>query len=94
MLTTTTKQQGHQQNFKHVRSSKQATCHEQLTVSALLMVTMLVRKACMSSLSSNQCSSQGVRFQLIVLYGNLGLKDEDGGTCAPDVSGHPGTRSN
>jgi hypothetical protein len=24
------------------------------------MVTMLVRKACMSSLSSNQCSCQGV----------------------------------
>jgi hypothetical protein len=30
------------------------------TVSALLMVTMLVRKSCMSSLSSNQSSCQGV----------------------------------
>jgi hypothetical protein len=25
--------------------------------------------------------------------GNLGLEDEDGGTCAPDVSGPPGARS-
>jgi hypothetical protein len=32
----------------------------QLTVSTILMVTMLVRKACMSSLSSNQSSCQGV----------------------------------
>jgi hypothetical protein len=37
-----------------------ATCCGQLTVSALLMVTMLVRKACMSSLSSNRSSCQGV----------------------------------
>jgi hypothetical protein len=57
------------------------------------MVTMLVRKACMSSLSSNQSSCQGVRFQLIVRRGNLGLEDEDGGTCVPDVSGPPGARS-
>jgi hypothetical protein len=58
-----------------------------------LMVTMLVRKACMSSLSSNQSSCQGVRFQLIDRRDNLGLEDEDGGTCAPDVSGPPGARS-
>jgi hypothetical protein len=32
----------------------------QLTVSAVLMVTMLVCKACMSSLSSNQSFYQGV----------------------------------
>jgi hypothetical protein len=32
----------------------------QLTVSAVLMVTMLVGKACMSLLSSNQSSCQGV----------------------------------
>jgi hypothetical protein len=32
----------------------------QLTVSAVLMVIMLVRKACMSSLASNQSSCQGV----------------------------------
>jgi hypothetical protein len=32
----------------------------QLTVSAVLMVTMLVCKACMSSLSSNQSFCQGV----------------------------------
>jgi hypothetical protein len=32
----------------------------QLTISAVLMVTMLFRKACMSSLSSNQPSCQGV----------------------------------
>jgi predicted class III extradiol MEMO1 family dioxygenase len=57
---TATAQQGHQQHFKHVQSSKQATCHGQLTISALLMVTMLVRKACMSLLSSNQSSYQGV----------------------------------
>jgi hypothetical protein len=37
-----------------------ATHRGQLTVSALLMVTMLVCKACMSSLSSNQSSCQGV----------------------------------
>jgi hypothetical protein len=43
------------------------TCHRkivarrnQLTVSAVLMVTMLVRKACISSLSSNQSSCQVV----------------------------------
>jgi hypothetical protein len=36
------------------------TCCRQLTVSAILMVTMLVRKACLSSLSSNQSSCQGV----------------------------------
>jgi hypothetical protein len=58
------------------------------------MVMMLVRKACMSSLSSNQSSWKGVRFQLIVRRGNLGLEEEeDGGTCAPDVSGPPGARS-
>jgi hypothetical protein len=32
----------------------------QLTVSAFLMVTMLVRKACISSLSSKMSSCQGV----------------------------------
>jgi hypothetical protein len=32
----------------------------QLTISAVLMVIMLVCKACMSSLSSNQSSCQGV----------------------------------
>jgi hypothetical protein len=36
------------------------TRHKTLTVSAWLMVTMLVRKACMFSLSSNQSSCQGV----------------------------------
>jgi hypothetical protein len=70
-----------------------ATRHGQLTVNALLMVTMLVRKACMSSLSSNQSSCQEVCFQLIVPCGNLGLEEEDGGTCAPDLSGPPGARS-
>jgi hypothetical protein len=36
------------------------TCHGVLIVSAVLMVMMLVRKACMSSMSSNQSSCQGV----------------------------------
>jgi hypothetical protein len=44
------------------------------------MVMMLVRKACMSLLSSNKSSYQGVWFQLIMRHGNLGLEDEDGGT--------------
>jgi hypothetical protein len=43
-------------HFNH----KTTTRCRQLTVSAVLMVTMLVRKACMSSLSSNQSSCQGV----------------------------------
>jgi hypothetical protein len=36
------------------------TRSRQLTVDTVLIVTMLVRKACMSSLSSNQSSCQGV----------------------------------
>jgi hypothetical protein len=67
--------------------------HKQLTTSAWLMVMMLVRKACMSSLSSNQSSYQGVWSQLIDRCGNLGLEVEDGGTCASDASGPPGARS-
>jgi hypothetical protein len=58
-----------------------------------LMVTMLVCKASMSSLSSNQSSCQGVWFQLVDCRGNLGLEDEDWGTCALDVPGPPGARS-
>jgi hypothetical protein len=57
------------------------------------MVMMLVRKACMSLLSSNQSSYQGVWFQLIMRHGNLGLEDEDGGTWAPNVSGPLGAKS-
>jgi hypothetical protein len=36
------------------------THRRQLTVNMVLIVTMLVRKACMSSLSSNKSSCQGV----------------------------------
>jgi hypothetical protein len=57
---------------------------ETLTVNALLIVMMLVRTACISSLLSNQSSYQGVLFQL--MDRNLWLDDEDGGTRAPDVS--------
>jgi hypothetical protein len=56
---------------------QEKTRRKQLTVSALLMVTMLVRKACIYSLSSKMSSCQGVRFQLISRRGNLGLEDED-----------------
>jgi hypothetical protein len=67
--------------------------HRQLKMSALLMVTMLVYKARMSSLSSNQSSCQGVRSQLIDRRGNLMLEVKDRGTCAPDASGPPDARS-
>jgi hypothetical protein len=40
--------------------NEHGTCRGQLAVSVLLMVTMQVRNACMSSLSSNQSSYQGV----------------------------------
>jgi hypothetical protein len=52
-----------------------------------LMVTMLVRKACISSLSSKISSYQGVLFQSISCRDNLGLIREELGTCAPDVPG-------
>jgi hypothetical protein len=55
------------------------------TISAWLMVTMLVRKVCISSLSSKISSCQGVLFQSISRRGNLGLDEEESGTCAPDV---------
>jgi hypothetical protein len=53
--------------------------HRQLTMSVWLMVTMLVCKARMSSLSSNQSSCQGVWSQLIDRRGSIGLEVEDGG---------------
>jgi hypothetical protein len=53
------------------------------------MVTMLVRRACISSLSSKISSYQGVLFQSISRRGNLGLIGEESGTCAPDVPGPP-----
>jgi hypothetical protein len=63
------------------------------TVSAWLMVTMLVHKACISSLSSKISSCQGVVFQSISCRGNLGLDEEESGTCAPDVPGPLGAWS-
>jgi hypothetical protein len=47
-------------NISTANNQVTVTHRGKLTVSALLMVTMLVRKACMSSLSSNQSSCQGV----------------------------------
>jgi hypothetical protein len=64
-----------------------------LTVNVLLMLTVLVRKACISSLSSKISSCQGVLFRSISLRGNLGLEEEDSGTCAPDVPGPLGAYS-
>jgi hypothetical protein len=64
-------------NSISTRHHPEKTRRRQLTVSALLMVTMLVRKACISSLSSKMSSFQGVRFQLIFRRGNLRLEDED-----------------
>jgi hypothetical protein len=58
-----------------------------------LMVTMLVRMACISSSSSKISSCQGVSFQSISCYGNLGLEEEDSDTCAPDVPRPLGTWS-
>jgi hypothetical protein len=58
-----------------------------LSVSAFLMVTMLVRKACISSLALKISSYQGVPFYLISRRGNLRLEEEDSDNCAPDVLG-------
>jgi hypothetical protein len=67
--------------------NRKNTSKRKLTVNAWLMVTMLVRRACISSVSSKISSYQGVPFQLISRRGNLGLEEEDSGTCAPDVPG-------
>jgi hypothetical protein len=53
----------------------------------------LVRKACISSLSSKISSCQGMSFQSIFRCSNLGLEEEDLGTCAPDVPGPLGAWS-
>jgi hypothetical protein len=47
-------------HISSTRHQKIVTRRSQLTVSAVLMVIMLVRKACISLLSSNQPSCQGV----------------------------------
>jgi hypothetical protein len=64
-----------------------------LTVNATLMVTMLVRMAYISSLSSKISSWKGVSFQSISRCSNLRLVREKLGTCAPDVPGPLGAWS-
>jgi hypothetical protein len=59
------------------RHLQEKTHRRQLTISAVLMVTMLVRKACISSLSSKISSFHGVQFQLIFQRDSLGLEDGD-----------------
>jgi hypothetical protein len=56
-----------------------------LTVNAALMVTMLVRTACISSSKISFC--QGVSFQSNSHRGNLRLDEDQSSTCAPDIPG-------
>jgi hypothetical protein len=58
-----------------------------LTVNAMLRVTMVFRTVRISSLSSKISSCQGVPYLSITHRVNLGLDDDESGTCVPDDPG-------